>query len=105
MECSHLLHLVSAGVVLLLVIVCSIFVVMKRKRKTVGQATAAGQCITVCDHYSTIFSALQVMMIIMKTLSNNELCSDMCVLMIHCREKPSEIGGRQTILQQVHKVH
>ena len=58
---------VSAGVVLvlLLVIVCSstlivILIVMKR-RKTGGQATAAGQCITVYDHYSTVGSVLQVM--------------------------------------------
>ena len=53
---------VSAGVVLvlLLVIVCSstliviLIVIMKRRRKTGVQATTAGQCITVCDHYSTV---------------------------------------------------
>ena len=57
---------VSGGVLLLIVItqqvIIVILIVMKRRsRKTVGQATAAGQRITVCDHYNTVGSVLQVM--------------------------------------------
>ena len=61
---------VSGGVLLLIVItqqvIIVILIVMKkrRSRKTVGQATTAGQCITVCDHYSTVGSVLQVMITI-----------------------------------------
>ena len=59
---------VSGGVLVLVAILCCcivILIVMKRRRrKTVGQATAAGQCITVCDHYSTVGSVLQVMITI-----------------------------------------
>ena len=60
---------VSGGVLLVIVItqqvIIVILIVMKRRsRKTVGQATAAGQCITVCDHYSTVGSVLQVMITI-----------------------------------------
>ena len=53
---------VSGGIVLLILCCCSIVILMiMMRRKTVGQATAAGQCITVCDHYSTVGSVLQVM--------------------------------------------
>ena len=53
-----------AGV--LVILCCSMIIVilimMRRRRKTVGQAT--GQCIPVCDHYSTVGSVLQVMITI-----------------------------------------
>ena len=57
---------VSGGALVAILCCCSmiiviLIVVMRRRRKTGGQATAAGQCITVCDHYSTVGSVLQVM--------------------------------------------
>ena len=58
---------VSGGVLVVAILCCCIviLIVMKRRRrKTVGQATTAGQCITVCDHYSTVGSVLQVMITI-----------------------------------------
>ena len=59
---------VSGGVLVMVAILCCciviLIVVKRRRRKTVGQATTAGQCITVCDHYSTVGSVLQVMITI-----------------------------------------
>ena len=59
---------VSGGALVLVAILCCciviLIVVKRRSRKTRGQATTAGQCITVCDHYSTVGSVLQVMITI-----------------------------------------
>ena len=58
-----------SGGVLVTILCCSMIIVIlivvrRSRRKTGGQATTAGQCITVCDHYSTVGSVLQAMITI-----------------------------------------
>ena len=58
---------VSGGVLVAILCCCIVILIVvkrRRRRKTVGQATTAGQCITVCDYYSTVGSVQQVMITI-----------------------------------------